>query len=126
MNKYILLFSVAFLIAMVFTGCSRDDKPEITKVNMDELNVPSGFRYETARTFSVNLSGSFLSPITIKDTDDNVLFRGLLKPEKGISTKITLPYLTNQLVLEYMGKAYTLPSTGSSLSYTFPDPITGR
>ncbi len=126
MNRIIILLLVV-LISVVSFSCSREaEKPTITKVNMQDLNVPNGFKYETARTFNINLSGSISSPVTVKDPDDNALFRGMLNPERGINTKITLPYLVTQLKLEYLGRVYTIPVSGSSLNFTFPSYLAGR
>lgn len=109
---------LAILAILMFAGCT-DKSETLTEVKMHELNVPQNFNYETVSEVTLQLQGEYRLPVTVLNTAGIELYKGMMSPANGLSTKLSLPNGTRELVLRYHIKEVKLPVNGSNLSYTF-------
>lgn len=106
------------IAALVIAGCSEKKKDMLTEVNINDINVPSGFNYENSKQVSINLQGDHRLPVTIQNTSGEVLFRGMMNPSSGLSTKLSLSNVTKKIVLIYHVNEVAVDVT-NTINYSF-------
>ncbi len=100
------------LLVLISAGCTSDSN-KLTKVDINTLNVPEGFNFETVRPVDVFITGLYKQTVKIYDMDGNLLVRGLVDPIYGIHSKVTLPFATKQVKIVY-GEDQIVKNIGSS------------
>lgn len=118
MKILILLITALMLLALL--SCT-DKNEQLTEVNIQELNVPDSFNYETMRTVTFNVEALYFRTVKISTRDGEVLYTGMLNPGTGLQTKLSLPYATKNYTLTYGDISYPITVSGSSFSISLPD-----
>lgn len=116
MRTFIAILMTVLILLSV--GCT-DKAEKLTEVKIKDLNVPQDFDFETMRSVTVNLQGSFRLPVTISTETGEVLYRAMMSPTTGLNTKLTLPSAYKKVVLTYHTQVVTVKVTGNTLSYSF-------
>ncbi|MDD2332019.1 MAG: hypothetical protein PHI68_05135 [Candidatus Cloacimonetes bacterium] len=114
--RYIIL--IAFL-SLILWGCS-EKKDGLTKVDINTLNVPDSFSYETVRPVDIFISGLYKQTVRIYGPNEQLLVKGLVDPLNGLHTKINIPYTVESVKIEYGDEVANVSiGTGNMLDHSF-------
>ncbi len=105
-------FFALLLLMLIGSACTTDSN-KLTRVDINSINVPDGFNFETVRPTDVFVTGLYKQTVRIYDIEGNLLLRGLVDPINGLHSKLTLPYTVKQVRIVY-GEVETIKPVGSA------------
>jgi len=122
MKTKLLLLGV--ILAIVALSCKKDDidnnnlNPNRPN-SMSELKAAPNFNWQTTRNVELKLKGSHIMTTTVKSSNGDVYFKGLIKPNSDINTIIALPATVNEVIVTYGPFTKTLPIINYKVDYNF-------
>jgi LruC domain-containing protein len=128
MKKYCALFIVICITLIFFTGCSSSEESVVVD-NMQDLNVPEGFDFETTHLLHLMANSSESGTLVVTQQNGAEVFKGYLDTDSGgLDHHILLPTSISSLDFRFRGEVLhrnIAPST-ECLYLTFTNPQRDR
>jgi len=83
------------------------------------LKAAPNFNWQTTKNVVLKLKGSHIMTTTVKSSQGDVFFKGLLKPDSEINTTIALPATLTEVVVNYGPFTKTIAIENNTVSYNF-------
>lgn len=125
MKKLNLLLVLSFLFAgMFFISCNKDNSspgpdPQQTVENMEGLQVSDDFDWKTTDLVFIEVKGLRNGTVRVKDQSGKVHHKLFHNMFTHISKMISIPDNLDNVVIEYQGKAVTVPIIDGKITYSF-------
>jgi hypothetical protein len=115
--KLILFLGIIITLA----ACNKNELNDVNPndvVTMDDLNVSSGFNWQTYETYDLSLKSNLNSMVEIMAGERSIQ-KVFLSKNESYTTKITLPTYVNSIILKHLGSEITLDLDAQNLTYVF-------
>lgn len=116
MKKHPLLI---LSIVLSFFSCQKEfQNSEITAQDIDNLVVNDQFNWNSAKTYSLEITPYASAVLLIKDQDGKTLQKAFVTKNQAFVTQIQLPAFHKNVIVEFLDHTYTIQLTNNKIQYT--------
>lgn len=123
MTKIFKLIYLVFFAATISLSACKKDKPDIEPENkplsMEELDIPSGFDWQTQSNYLLKLQTTENGIVEVLNNDDIPYQKAYLTANQPYDMKLTVPAFEERIKLRFMGIDAMLSLDAQNLEYTF-------
>jgi hypothetical protein len=119
------LFKLALmgLIAATFilSACKKDkiDEPEVSPLTIEELDIPTGFNWQTQTNYFVKLEATENGIVEVLNKAGVPYVKAYLTANQSYNMKLTVPAFEVVVTLRFRGSETSLNLDAQNLEYTF-------
>lgn len=108
-------------IIISFASCSKNDLNDVNpneKITIEDLNVSSGFNWQTYETYDLTLKSNLNSQVEIM-AGEKIIQKIFLTKNENYTTKVALPTYIKSVTMKHLGKEVLLELDSQNLAYVF-------
>jgi LruC domain-containing protein len=98
-NYFIMKQLIFLLLIVAFTGCSKSPQPDLPSTDIENLNVPASFKWETSKTVKLQIYSQYARLITIKSANSEITYhKGYFSRQtESYNVSLSLPSFVESL-----------------------------
>ena len=113
---------LSLILIFLFIGCKKEEinTSETPKpTSMTDLQSSSTFSWQNIKKIKVKIQGSHLMTTTIKSTNGDIYFKGMVNPATKVETTIAIPSTVNEVIVNYGPFSKTITILNNTIDCTF-------